>query len=211
MIRIDASEYSEKHSISRLIGSPPGYVGHGEGGQLTEYVRRKPYCIVLIDEWVWFSFLLPYSSNSHSSLSGLKRLVANLSPYFCKVFSSPLYQKPFISHVLFSIGWRSSHWRTGACGGLQKLCHCPNQVCHFYMRIFLWDANSSRSNLGSTYLNDMGEGPLRSETRRLVMAAIQAHFPPGEPAEKKEDWICWHSVPEYINRIDEIILFVSPY
>ncbi|KAJ7293571.1 P-loop containing nucleoside triphosphate hydrolase protein [Mycena rebaudengoi] len=50
MIRIDASEYSEKHSISRLIGSPPGYVGHDAGGQLTEYVRRKPYTIVLIDE-----------------------------------------------------------------------------------------------------------------------------------------------------------------
>ncbi|KIK92316.1 hypothetical protein PAXRUDRAFT_830053 [Paxillus rubicundulus Ve08.2h10] len=50
MIRIDASEYSEKHSIARLIGAPPGYVGHDAGGQLTEYVRRKPYCIVLIDE-----------------------------------------------------------------------------------------------------------------------------------------------------------------
>jgi len=50
MIRIDASEYSEKHSIARLIGAPPGYVGHDSGGQLTEYVRRKPYCIVLIDE-----------------------------------------------------------------------------------------------------------------------------------------------------------------
>ncbi|KIM66202.1 hypothetical protein SCLCIDRAFT_1211432 [Scleroderma citrinum Foug A] len=50
MIRIDGSEYSEKHSISRLIGAPPGYVGHDAGGQLTEYVRRKPYCIVLIDE-----------------------------------------------------------------------------------------------------------------------------------------------------------------
>jgi ATP-dependent Clp protease ATP-binding subunit ClpB len=50
MIRIDASEYPEKHSISRLIGAPPGYVGHDAGGQLTEYVRRKPYCIVLIDE-----------------------------------------------------------------------------------------------------------------------------------------------------------------
>ncbi|KAJ6604644.1 P-loop containing nucleoside triphosphate hydrolase protein [Mycena vulgaris] len=50
MIRIDGSEYSEKHSISRLIGSPPGYVGHDAGGQLTEYVRRKPYSIVLIDE-----------------------------------------------------------------------------------------------------------------------------------------------------------------
>lgn len=50
MIRIDASEYSEKHSISRLIGSPPGYVGYDQGGQLTEYIRRKPYSIVLIDE-----------------------------------------------------------------------------------------------------------------------------------------------------------------
>ena len=50
MIRIDGSEYSEKHAISRLIGAPPGYVGHESGGQLTEYVRRKPYSIVLIDE-----------------------------------------------------------------------------------------------------------------------------------------------------------------
>ncbi|EJU01980.1 hypothetical protein DACRYDRAFT_22390 [Dacryopinax primogenitus] len=50
MIRIDGSEYSEKHSISRLIGAPPGYIGHDAGGQLTEYVRRKPYTIVLIDE-----------------------------------------------------------------------------------------------------------------------------------------------------------------
>jgi len=50
MIRVDASEYSEKHSISRLIGSPPGYVGYEQGGQLTEYIRRKPYSIILIDE-----------------------------------------------------------------------------------------------------------------------------------------------------------------
>ncbi|BGO94734.1 hypothetical protein NBRC10512_007319 [Rhodotorula toruloides] len=50
MIRLDGSEYSEKHAIARLIGSPPGYVGHEEGGQLTEYVRRKPYTVVLVDE-----------------------------------------------------------------------------------------------------------------------------------------------------------------
>ena len=50
MIRIDMSEYMEKHSISRLIGSPPGYVGYDEGGQLTEKVRRKPYSVVLFDE-----------------------------------------------------------------------------------------------------------------------------------------------------------------
>lgn len=50
MIRIDASEYSEKHSISRLIGAGPGYIGHESGGQLTEQVRRKPYSLILIDE-----------------------------------------------------------------------------------------------------------------------------------------------------------------
>ncbi len=50
LIRIDMSEYAEKHNVSRLIGSPPGYVGYGEGGQLTEAVRRQPYAVVLFDE-----------------------------------------------------------------------------------------------------------------------------------------------------------------
>jgi ATP-dependent Clp protease ATP-binding subunit ClpB len=50
MVRIDMSEYMEKHSVSRLIGAPPGYVGYEEGGQLTEAVRRRPYAVVLLDE-----------------------------------------------------------------------------------------------------------------------------------------------------------------
>ncbi|MGB9614240.1 MAG: AAA family ATPase, partial [Fervidobacterium sp.] len=50
LIRIDMSEYMEKHSVARLIGAPPGYVGHEEGGQLTEQVRRRPYSVVLFDE-----------------------------------------------------------------------------------------------------------------------------------------------------------------
>lgn len=50
LIRIDMSEYMEKHAVSRLIGSPPGYIGHDEGGQLTEAVRRKPYAVILFDE-----------------------------------------------------------------------------------------------------------------------------------------------------------------
>jgi len=50
MTRIDMSEYQEKHSVSRLVGAPPGYVGYDEGGQLTEAVRRKPYSVVLLDE-----------------------------------------------------------------------------------------------------------------------------------------------------------------
>jgi ATP-dependent Clp protease ATP-binding subunit ClpB len=50
LVRLDMSEYMEKHSVSRLVGAPPGYVGYDEGGQLTESVRRKPYCVVLLDE-----------------------------------------------------------------------------------------------------------------------------------------------------------------
>jgi ATP-dependent Clp protease ATP-binding subunit ClpA len=49
-LRLDMSEYMEKHSVSRLIGAPPGYVGYEEGGKLTEAVRRRPYCLVLLDE-----------------------------------------------------------------------------------------------------------------------------------------------------------------
>ncbi|RBJ72350.1 type VI secretion system ATPase TssH, partial [Pseudomonas sp. MWU12-2534b] len=50
LIRIDMSEYMEKHSVARLIGAPPGYVGYEEGGYLTEQVRRKPYSVILLDE-----------------------------------------------------------------------------------------------------------------------------------------------------------------
>src|SRR3712207_2849201 len=50
IVRIDMSEYMEKHSVSRLVGAPPGYVGYDEGGQLTEAVRRRPYSVVLLDE-----------------------------------------------------------------------------------------------------------------------------------------------------------------
>ena len=50
MVRIDMSEYMEKHSVARLIGAPPGYVGYEEGGALTEAVRRRPYQVVLFDE-----------------------------------------------------------------------------------------------------------------------------------------------------------------
>jgi ATP-dependent Clp protease ATP-binding subunit ClpC len=50
MIRLDMSEYMERHSVSKLIGSPPGYVGYGEGGTLTEAIRRRPFTVVLLDE-----------------------------------------------------------------------------------------------------------------------------------------------------------------
>src|SRR6185437_8244752 len=50
MVRIDMSEYAEKHSVARLVGAPPGYIGYEEGGQLTEAVRRRPYSVILLDE-----------------------------------------------------------------------------------------------------------------------------------------------------------------
>src|SRR5438270_6042035 len=50
MVRIDMSEYQEKHTVARLLGAPPGYVGFEEGGQLTEAIRRKPYSVILFDE-----------------------------------------------------------------------------------------------------------------------------------------------------------------
>jgi ATP-dependent Clp protease ATP-binding subunit ClpB len=50
MVRLDMSEYMEKHTVSRLVGAPPGYVGYDEGGQLTEAIRRRPYCVILLDE-----------------------------------------------------------------------------------------------------------------------------------------------------------------
>lgn len=50
MIHLDMSEYMEKHTVSRLVGAPPGYVGYDEGGQLTEAIRRRPYSVILLDE-----------------------------------------------------------------------------------------------------------------------------------------------------------------
>jgi ATP-dependent Clp protease ATP-binding subunit ClpB len=50
MVRIDMSEYSEKHSVARLVGAPPGYIGYDQGGQLTEAIRRRPYSVILLDE-----------------------------------------------------------------------------------------------------------------------------------------------------------------
>src|SRR6185436_19469336 len=51
LLRIDMTEYMERHAVARLIGAPPGYVGYDEGGQLTERVRRKPYSVILLDEF----------------------------------------------------------------------------------------------------------------------------------------------------------------
>ncbi|KAL7285323.1 hypothetical protein ACG7TL_000418 [Trametes sanguinea] len=135
MIRIDGSEYSEKHSIARLIGAPPGYVGHDQGGQLTEYIRRKPYSIVLIDE------------------------IEKASREFYQLFLQVLDDG--------------------------RLTDGQGRVVDFRNTVIIMT-----SNLGAAFLNDMGEGPVKPQTRELVMGAIRGHFP-----------------PEFINRIDEIVIF----
>ncbi|KAI0961580.1 hypothetical protein AcV7_000647 [Taiwanofungus camphoratus] len=135
MIRIDGSEYSEKHSIARLIGAPPGYVGHDAGGQLTEYIRRKPYSIVLIDE------------------------VEKASREFVTLFLQVLDDG--------------------------RLTDGQGRIVDFRNTVIIMT-----SNLGAAYLNDMGDGPVKAQTRELVMGAIRGHFP-----------------PEFINRIDEIVVF----
>ncbi|KAF8922560.1 P-loop containing nucleoside triphosphate hydrolase protein [Mucidula mucida] len=135
MIRVDGSEYSEKHSIARLIGAPPGYVGHDQGGQLTEYIRRKPYSIVLIDE------------------------IEKASREFVTLFLQVLDDG--------------------------RLTDGQGRVVDFRNTVIIMT-----SNLGAAYLNDMGEGPVKPQTRQLVMGAIQSHFP-----------------PEFVNRVDEIIVF----
>jgi ATP-dependent Clp protease ATP-binding subunit ClpA len=139
MIRVDASEYSEKHSISRLIGSPPGYVGYDAGGQLTEYVRRKPYCIVLIDE--------------------IEKACREFVTLFLQVLDDG------------------------------RLTDGQGRVVDMRNTVIMMT-----SNLGAAYLNAVPEGRVSTETKAHVMNAIQSHFP-----------------PEFVNRIDDIVIFVSPY
>lgn len=64
MIRLDMSEYMEKHTVSRLLGAPPGYVGYDEGGQLTDAVRRRPYSVLLFDEIEKVTFNCMYTGPS---------------------------------------------------------------------------------------------------------------------------------------------------
>lgn len=136
MIRIDSSEYTEKHSLSRLIGAPPGYVGYDEAGLLTEYVRRKPYSIVLIDE--------------------IEKACREFITLFLQVLDDG------------------------------RLTDGHGRVVDFRNTVIIMT-----SNLGAMYLNALEKGgPIPSTTHRLVMEAIEAHFP-----------------PEFRNRIDDIIIY----
>lgn len=98
MVRLDMSEYMERHSVSKLIGSPPGYMGFGEGGTLTEAVRRKPFTVVLLDEIEKahpdiFNVLLQVFEDGHLTDSQV------LTPDVHVSFPSKCFQNLFINRA----------------------------------------------------------------------------------------------------------------
>jgi len=135
MVRIDMSEYMEKIAVSRLIGAPPGYVGYEEGGQLTEAVRRRPYQIVLFDEF----------EKAHREVSNI--LLQILDEGF--------------------------------------ITDSQGRKVDFRNTLIIMT-----SNLGADILARLPEGVPSSAARPNVMEVVRHHFP-----------------PEFINRIDELILF----
>ena len=137
VVRIDMSEYMEKHAVARLIGAPPGYVGYEEGGQLTEAVRRKPYCVILFDE----------IEKAHHDVFNV------------------------LLQILDDGRLTDSHGRT----------------VDFKNTLVIMT-----SNIGSPHLieNASESGEIAGEVRQRVMNELRAHFR-----------------PEFLNRVDEIILF----
>ncbi|MGA1805450.1 ATP-dependent chaperone ClpB [Rhizobium sp. HT1-10] len=135
MVRMDMSEYMEKHSVARLIGAPPGYVGYEEGGSLTEAVRRRPYQVVLFDE----------IEKAH----------------------------PDVFNVLLQV------LDDG------RLTDGQGRTVDFRNTMIIMT-----SNLGSSFLTQLGENDDSEAVRELVMNEVRGHFR-----------------PEFLNRIDEIILF----
>jgi ATP-dependent Clp protease ATP-binding subunit ClpB len=134
MVRLDMSEFMEKHSVSRLIGAPPGYVGYEEGGYLTEAVRRRPYSVVLFDE----------IEKAH----------------------------PEVFNALLQI------LEDG------RMTDGQGRTVDFKNTVIIMT-----SNLGSQYIQDLGERD-RQEMERRVTAALREAFK-----------------PEFLNRVDEIIIF----
>ncbi len=138
MVRVDMSEYQEKHTVSRLIGAPPGYVGYEEAGQLTEAIRRRPYAVVLFDE----------IEKAH----------------------------PEVLNVLLQL------LDDG------RLTDGKGRTVDFKNTVVIMT-----SNLGSHYIAERAvreAADIDEGTRRLVMDALRAHFP-----------------PEFLNRLDDVIVF----
>jgi ATP-dependent Clp protease ATP-binding subunit ClpB len=138
MIRIDMSEYQEKHTVSRLIGAPPGYVGYEEAGQLTEAVRRRPYAVVLFDE----------IEKAH----------------------------PDVFNVLLQL------LDDG------RLTDGKGRTVDFKNSVVVMTSNLGSHVIAERTRRDATD--LDEETRRMVVEALRAHFP-----------------PEFLNRVDDVIVF----
>lgn len=110
MVRLDMSEYMERHSVSKLIGSPPGYVGYGEGGTLTEAIRRRPFTVVVLDEIEKahpdiFNILLQIFEDGHLTDSQVCVLLAfsyttRYKENGCILTSSALHNRRLLSHFV---------------------------------------------------------------------------------------------------------------
>ena len=167
IVRIDMSEYMEKHSVSRLIGAPPGYIGYEEGGELTEAVRRRPYNVVLLDEIekahpdVWNIFLQVFDDGRLTDKQGRTVDFSNT----VIIMTSNLGADILLEDCAQNHGSR-------------KRSHSSS------------DEPSKRQQLsdGKSYISD--SPVISADAREKVMNIIKSHFK-----------------PEFINRLDDIILF----
>jgi ATP-dependent Clp protease ATP-binding subunit ClpA len=150
MVRVDMSEYMEKHSIARLIGAPPGYVGHEEGGFLTEHVRRKPYTVVLLDE----------IEKAHPDVFNL----------FLQILDEG------------------------------RLTDGQGKTVDFKNTVILMT-----SNLGSKFIEQSGIEALQKETAGEAREVWEREYEKVQDAVRQE--LRHHFRPEFLNRIDDIVLF----
>lgn len=150
IVRLDMSEFMEQHSVSRLIGAPPGYVGHDEGGQLTDAIRRRPYSVILLDE----------VEKAH----------------------------PNVLNVLLQV------LEDG------RLTDSKGRLADFQNTIIIMT-----SNLGARHLSEATEQIEGEGSSKLTESAKKAIF--AKAAEKALNDVRAHFKPEFVNRLDDIVVF----
>lgn len=188
-MRIDLSEYSEQHSVARLIGAPPGYIGHDEGGQLTEAVRRKPYSIVLFDEVEkahksFLAMLLQVMddgrlTDSHGRTIDFSNtillLTSNLGAQYLLKEMEEKQRRESVSSA-------------GPGGGIGKRGRgAAGEPTTDYSSSTDMDVDGGAAPAGGMTSN---AGGISAETEAKVMSAVKAHF-----------------APEFLNRLTDIIVF----
>jgi len=185
MVRIDMSEYMEKHAVARLIGAPPGYVGYEEGGVLTEAVRRRPYQVILFDD---DSAMVRIDMSEFMEKHAVSRLIGAPPGYVGYeeggVLTEAVRRMPY-QFILFDEPEKAHHDVFNVL--LQvlddgRLTDGQGRTVDFKNTVIILT-----SNLGTEFLTGEGE---TAQARAQVMQAVRAHFR-----------------PEFLNRLDEIILF----